>query len=122
MELLLNLIWLAVVLGTTVMFALWMARGGCDGRRTWLVATALVCVLALLFPIISITDDLHWSATRAEEVRRASTVSLTSVIVSFVLPLVVVGVVLDATFFVPSSPDAAVFSLRGPPVNVGPAL
>lgn len=122
MELLLNLIWLAVVLGTTVKFALWMARGGCDGRRTWLVATALVCVLALLFPIISITDDLHWSPARAEEARRASTVLVTPVVVCHVLPLVVIGQVSDPTFSPPSTVDAVVSSLRGPPVNERLAL
>jgi hypothetical protein len=64
MELLLNLAWLLLVLP-----AYWLWRRG-EGARVARRVTALQCLLALgcvvvlLFPVISATDDLH--AMRAE--------------------------------------------------------
>ena len=60
MELLLNLIWLAVAAGALLAFA-------GSGRRSARMAdvpygialVALACVLVLLFPVISASDDLH---------------------------------------------------------------
>ena len=54
MELLLNLIW--VGLAVSALYA-WGCRRGHSRSRPHLIA--LVCVLALLFPVISATDDLH---------------------------------------------------------------
>jgi hypothetical protein len=60
LETTLNLIWLAVTL-----VALWLWRfrwtGGrrAPGHNVRLEAVAMVCILALLFPVISLTDDLH---------------------------------------------------------------
>jgi hypothetical protein len=60
METILNLIWLAVTLA-----ALWEWRfrwaasrrdSRCDVRQETI---AIVCLLALLFPVISLSDDLH---------------------------------------------------------------
>jgi hypothetical protein len=51
MELLLNAIWLAVATS--------LLRECTAGRRKWQSLIGLVCVLALLFPAISLTDDLH---------------------------------------------------------------
>lgn len=62
MELLLNAIWL--VLATTLLFV-WRVRWlpqlrACSAdRRKWQSFAGLICVLALLFPAISLTDDLH---------------------------------------------------------------
>lgn len=64
MELLLNLAWLLLALPA---FWLWRrsfrtrARGSCSSLQCLL---ALGCLLVLLFPVISATDDLH--AMRAE--------------------------------------------------------
>jgi len=60
MELLLNLVWLAVAAGALVAFA----RN--RGRSAWLARVpygkalvVLACVVVLLFPVISASDDLH---------------------------------------------------------------
>lgn len=62
MEALLNFFWLLIALGA---FAWWRrrvkrsvhkARGSC---RAFSPLLALVCALAILFPAISVTDDLH---------------------------------------------------------------
>jgi hypothetical protein len=59
MELLLNLAWLALALLAFTVFLrrkapAWHSRGS---HRTSLLA--LACVLMLLFPVISVSDDLH---------------------------------------------------------------
>jgi hypothetical protein len=67
MELLLNLVWLLLVLP-----AYWLWRR-CVGARLARKVTALQCLLALgcvvvlLFPVISATDDLHAMRTEMEE-------------------------------------------------------
>ena len=61
MELTLNLIWLAIAAGSFAELARWgFGQAGDDSSRLRrkVVATAVVCVVALLFPIISISDDL----------------------------------------------------------------
>jgi hypothetical protein len=60
MELLLNAIWLALAAGLLVVWHSWwlpQIRGSRDRSRQSFVG--LVCVLALLFPAISLSDDLH---------------------------------------------------------------
>lgn len=62
MELLLNAIWLAVATGLLLVWRLrWLPQlaGRPAERRKWQSFAGLVCVLALLFPAISLTDDLH---------------------------------------------------------------
>jgi hypothetical protein len=60
METFLNLVWLAVALA-----AIWLWRFRWAGSRqnpiysSRMEAAAMVCLLALLFPVISLTDDLH---------------------------------------------------------------
>jgi hypothetical protein len=62
MEVLLNAIWLAVAI---VFSLVWRVRWlpelrACSAKsRKWQSLVGLVCVLALLFPAISLTDDLH---------------------------------------------------------------
>jgi hypothetical protein len=67
MEVLLNLVWLltAIIAGAYVL--LHRSRGG--------VVVATLCIVVLLFPIISVTDDLQSDAAVLEEtsaVRRAT--------------------------------------------------
>jgi hypothetical protein len=57
MELFLNLVWCAIVAAAAIRFGLWSAKQ--PSRRRYIVALATICVLALLFPIISVTDDLR---------------------------------------------------------------
>ncbi|MFZ0978893.1 MAG: hypothetical protein WAN23_05755 [Candidatus Acidiferrales bacterium] len=62
MELLLNAIWLAVAISLTLVWRLrWLPQlRECPAdRRKWQSLVGLICVLALLFPAISLTDDLH---------------------------------------------------------------
>ncbi len=62
MELLLNAIWLAVAVTLTLVWRLrWLPQlRECPAdRRKWQSLVGLICVLALLFPAISLTDDLH---------------------------------------------------------------
>ncbi|HEV2961079.1 MAG TPA: hypothetical protein VG649_04575 [Candidatus Angelobacter sp.] len=58
MELVLNFVWLGIscvllVLGIPLILS---QRLACS---RWSAAVALVCILCLLFPVISMTDDLH---------------------------------------------------------------
>ena len=54
MELLLNLCWLLIA--ASALYA-WSRRRGVVAARSHLIV--LICVLTLLFPVISATDDLH---------------------------------------------------------------
>ena len=66
MEFFLNTLWL--VLASAGVFALFRRRrSGCDRRRLLLGLGALLCAAALLFPAISITDDLHFDAFVVED-------------------------------------------------------
>jgi len=38
-----------------------------DSAKLWLMVTAVVCIMILLFPVISMTDDLHAELFTAEE-------------------------------------------------------
>ncbi|MGB9255033.1 MAG: hypothetical protein WCC25_09385 [Candidatus Korobacteraceae bacterium] len=70
MELLLNLIWVALAMGS---FAIFMRRQDrYKGGRApyWTSLFALTCILLLLFPIISASDDLHPSQTLMEDATR----------------------------------------------------
>ncbi len=61
MELALNLVWLALSVSAFAVLVKWSIRqpaGASSRRRQQIVTTAVVCLVALLFPIISITDDL----------------------------------------------------------------
>lgn len=62
MELLLNATWLALAVTLMLMWRLrWLPQlRECPAeRRKWQSLVGLICVLALLFPAISLTDDLH---------------------------------------------------------------
>lgn len=62
MELLLNLVW--VVLAVSTLFA-WGRRRNRPHSQSHLIA--LICLLALLFPVISATDDLHAMRSEMED-------------------------------------------------------
>ena len=77
MEFFLNLCWLSLLLPA---FFLWRQRivstgqnnrGRCFDRRPLIFFAALGCVLILLFPVISATDDLHAMRPEMEESERA---------------------------------------------------
>lgn len=68
MELLLNLVWLMLALPA---YWIWRreARSACEGNAGKSVRSVLVltCILMLLFPVISATDDLHFIRPEMEE-------------------------------------------------------
>ncbi len=66
MELTLNLIWLLVGAGAfTALGIHWRKHDRCV--PWWVAALTLFCVLALLFPVISASDDIQASSQQAEE-------------------------------------------------------
>jgi hypothetical protein len=70
MELALNLAWaLIAVAGYALLFRHLAIRGlgGRRGPRRWRCFVALTCALLILFPVISLTDDLHEIQATAEE-------------------------------------------------------
>jgi 4-amino-4-deoxy-L-arabinose transferase-like glycosyltransferase len=67
MELLLNLIWIALAIGSFVVFMRRQRQLSHDGSLYWGPLLALACVLLLLFPVISASDDLHPTQALMEE-------------------------------------------------------
>ena len=60
METILNLVWLTITLGMAAVWGLrWLPARRHPRRRVVREGIALGCALALLFPAISLTDDLH---------------------------------------------------------------
>ena len=72
-ELVLNAVWLAVVAGAFTVIP----------RRSSRVTLAVACILALLFPIISVSDDLALDGNSLEEAL-AIIVSLLVLVASFI--------------------------------------
>lgn len=68
MELILNLVW-AVIAATLLLF--WtrpcLTRAG--ARRSGIALLALLCVICILFPVVSMTDDLNASPAEPETVK-----------------------------------------------------
>ena len=67
MELLLNLIWVALAIGSFAIFMRRQHRLTRNGSLYWRSLLALGCMLLLLFPIISASDDLHPTQALMEE-------------------------------------------------------
>ena len=60
METFLNLVWLAITVAAVWLWRCrWIVSRKTPRHTPRMEAVALVCVLALLFPVISLTDDLH---------------------------------------------------------------
>jgi hypothetical protein len=60
METFLNLVWLSVTVAALWLWRFrWAVSRQNPKRSTRMEAVAMVCALALLFPVISLTDDLH---------------------------------------------------------------
>ena len=57
MELVLNLAWLALCLGLLVFFGPSLKKPAA-GRTRGVALVAMLCILFLLFPVISVTDDI----------------------------------------------------------------
>lgn len=91
MELLLNLLWSVIAIGSLLAY---FRVGPRDRRQFHLGLGALFCVLTLLLPAISATDDLHPQALVVEDssptkrlMKAAPSTSPVSQIVGFVFAL-----------------------------------
>jgi hypothetical protein len=66
LELALNLVWLILSAGLIIIWR----RQKISGNDCAVSAIALICLIAFLFPIISITDDLNGGALLAETAKQ----------------------------------------------------
>ena len=67
MELLLNLVWIALACVSLATWTIWRRRS--ESRSTPGLlrgALVIVCILALMFPVISMSDDMSQAAVLAE--------------------------------------------------------
>lgn len=136
METVLNVSWLIIALTAAVGFRVWAARQPQTAaarrlRRT--AGLALVCIVALLFPIISVTDDLlpnasvleEWSAARRAAIaitiaQHTSLASTTAGLPALPPPggriaLACIGLATLPVLTVLSPSTTTVSSFRGPP-------
>ena len=117
MELLLNIVWLAIALAAFARLAAW-SRTEPDRRRVAAACVATACVVALLFPIISITDDLTASVAAVEEMVAVRRVMAAAAQLIVAVALTLVAFVLSESFALPSAPALTSHALRGPPPAV----
>ncbi len=89
MELFLNAVWLAIVIAAAVAFIRWSGRQTAARRRIGALAT--ICVLALLFPIISATDDMNAAVAAFEETSAVRRAVLGAMHTIYALPAAVVA-------------------------------
>jgi len=69
-ELLLNLVWLAISTAALLAWVSWRKTSSSELAPKMMCGTmVVVCVLVLLFPVISISDDLSQSLSLAEGTR-----------------------------------------------------
>lgn len=69
MELALNIAWLILSVGLVVLSTVRNGAACPAKRHRVVVAIALACLIAFLFPVISITDDLNGAAILTETTR-----------------------------------------------------
>ncbi|HEX4605322.1 MAG TPA: hypothetical protein VH724_15080 [Candidatus Angelobacter sp.] len=70
MELILNLVWAGIA---ATLLVLWTAPklAHMNARRSAVALLALLCVICILFPIVSMTDDLNASPAEPETAKLA---------------------------------------------------
>ena len=69
METILNLVWTLVSAGLLITCGIHVLRGGEDRRRA-IAAVALLCLVCLLFPVISATDDINAASPALLEINK----------------------------------------------------
>lgn len=133
MELLLNLCWLLL---TAPAIFCWMRRRHRAESRPYIIIIALTCLLTLLFPVISASDDLHAMRQEMEDssatkralkqagIDKTSWQSPFSDPPAQLTPTVAVhpchelcGHVIDVQLFNPSTTVSCVETVRGPPLS-----
>jgi hypothetical protein len=129
LELFLNLTWLGIAIGALSAFAVWARAEKSEGHRLQ-VGIAVLCGLALLFPIISVTDDMSTDAAALEEwsaARRAALIIVNVAHAAVAIPVVTaieqtakelfvcIGLVVLTFSALASATFATARSLRAPP-------
>lgn len=128
LETILNLVWTSVSLGLLAVCGIHLLRGGADRRRA-AAAVALVCVVCLLFPVISATDDINAATPALVETNKLKrfAASMPAVLTLLAWPTLLPFPenrcsALDLTTELPPSSDAFAFKLnRRPPPSLSPA-
>ncbi|HUK47101.1 MAG TPA: hypothetical protein VLW06_05900 [Terriglobales bacterium] len=114
MELLLNLLWFAIAAGALLV---WLPISPSHRRQFRLGLGALLCVLALLLPAISVTDDLHFDTFAVEDSSSSKRLANAPVHVSPISHVVWFAILLVAFLLVVFGPTwlpAALSSSRRP--------
>ena len=129
LELFLNLAWLAIAISALTAFAVWARAENSEGHRLQ-VGIAVLCGLALLFPIISVTDDMSPDTAALEEwtaARRAALIIINIAHAAVAIPVasaveqtakelfVCIGLVILTFSVLASAAFATARSLRAPP-------
>lgn len=68
MELILNIVW-AGIAATLLLFWLKPCLTRAGARKSGIALLALLCVICILFPVVSMTDDLNASPAEPETVK-----------------------------------------------------
>ncbi len=127
MEIALNLAWLTISAALLIALGVPAARANKDRSRLT-AAIALVCLICLLFPVISMTDDLNCSGPALVETNKLKRLAASgpAILISVSLPAAPINVErrwvsaeLTAALLPPLS-DAFAFKLsrRPPPLQV----
>jgi len=122
MELLLNLLWFAIAAGALLV---WLPISPSHRRQFRLGLGALLCVLALLLPAISVTDDLHFDTFAVEDSTSSKRLANAPVHVSPISHVVWFAISLVAFLLVVFGPTwlpAALSSSRRPDFCLGPPI
>lgn len=96
LELFLNLAWLGIAISALSAFAVWSRTEKSEGHRVR-VGVAVACGLALLFPIISVTDDMSSDTAALEEWTTARRAALIIVNVAHAASAIPVAVAIAQT-------------------------
>jgi len=86
LETVLNLVWTTVSLGLLLTCGIHVLRGGED-RRRGMAAVALLCLVCLLFPVISATDDVNAASPALVEPSKVKKLVASPTAVLTVMPL-----------------------------------
>jgi hypothetical protein len=129
LETVLNLVWTSVSLGLLLVCGIHMLRGGASRRRA-AAAIALLCLVCMLFPVISATDDINAASPALVETNKLKrfTAWMPALLALLTWPALQATVtthwtrVDPASNFLPLLSDAFAFKLsRRPPPSPSPA-
>lgn len=95
METALNFVWLGVSLALLVIGSVQVLHAGED-RSRGMAAVAMVCLICLLFPVISMTDDLNSGSLALLEPNKVKRILSPAHLVSIALPLIVPQLLLES--------------------------